>query len=72
MDPREEKNRASPVQELTQITLDPYTPNRVVSIGSLLEPELRGELARFLRQNEDIFAWSHEDMSVGHVLLAQY
>ena len=55
MNPREEKNRASPVEELTQITLDPCTPDRVVSIGSLLESDLRAELAQFLRQNQDIF-----------------
>ena len=38
MDRREEKNKVIPVEELTQITLDPHTPDRVVSIGSLLEP----------------------------------
>ena len=51
-----------PVEELTQIVLDPQEPNRVISIGSLLEPNLQAELARFLWQNQDVFAWSHEHM----------
>ena len=62
MDPREEKNRVSLVEEHTQITLNPRTPYRVVNIGSLLEPNLRAELAWFLRYNQDIFTKSYEDM----------
>ena len=52
----------SSVEELTKIILDPREPNRAISVSSLLEPDLQAELARFLRQNQDIFAWSHEDM----------
>ena len=57
-----EKEEVSLVEELMHITLDRGRPDRFVSIGSLLDPGLQGELTHFLRQNEDVFAWSHEDM----------
>ena len=47
MDPRKPKEGISLVEELTQLVLDPQEPDRVVSIGSLLEPGLLAELARF-------------------------
>ena len=50
MYPRGEKG-VSPVKELVQIVLDPQDPDRVVSIGSLLELGLQADLNRFLRQN---------------------
>ena len=55
-DPREEKDIMSLVKELTQIALDPKFPDRLVSIGSLLSPELQGRLIPFLKQNQDVFA----------------
>ena len=56
IDPRGEKEGVSPVEELVQIVLDPQDPNRVVSIGSLLELGLQANLTPFLRQNQDVFA----------------
>jgi hypothetical protein len=35
---------------------------RIVRIGSQLDEELKVQLVTFLRDNTDIFAWSHEDM----------
>ena len=52
----------SPVKELTQIALDPESPDCLVNIRSLLSPELQGKLIQFFKQNQDVFAWSHEDM----------
>ena len=40
MDLRGEKEGVSPVEELIQIVLNLQEPDRVVSIGSLLEPSL--------------------------------
>ena len=37
-DPKVAKDGMSPIEELTQIILDPEHPDRLVSIGSLLEP----------------------------------
>ena len=56
IDPRGKKEGVSPVEELTQLVLDPQEPDRVVSIHSLLEPGLLVELTRFLQQIQDVFA----------------
>ena len=31
-------------------------------MGTLASPMIRQDLASFLRMNQDVFAWSHEDM----------
>ena len=31
-------------------------------IGTTLSPEMRTRLIKFLKENLDVFAWSHEDM----------
>ena len=31
-------------------------------MGTLASPLIRQDLAAFLRMNQDVFAWSHEDM----------
>ena len=31
-------------------------------MGTLASPMIRQDLAGFLRMNQDVFAWSHEDM----------
>ena len=31
-------------------------------MGTLASPMVREDLASFLRMNQDVFAWSHEDM----------
>ena len=48
-DLREEKDKMSPVEELTQVDLDPGSPNCLVSIRSLLDSELQGKLIQFLQ-----------------------
>ena len=62
MDPRKEKDGVSPIEELTQVTLDPHIPDWIVSIGSLLKPELHKEMIQFLIKNQDIFTCSYEDI----------
>ena len=44
IDPRELKDGVRPVEGLIQIILYLKKPNRLVSIGSLLESEIRGKL----------------------------
>jgi hypothetical protein len=36
--------------------------NRKVRVGSQLSGELKEQLVAFLRDNSDVFSWSHEDM----------
>ena len=62
VDPREEKEGVSPTEELTDVILDPERPDQFVCLGSFQEPEHCAKLTQFVRQNQDVFAWSHEDM----------
>ena len=51
-----------PVEELEEVMLDELRPGRTTRMGTLASPAVRQDLANFLRKNQDIFAWSHEDM----------
>ena len=51
MDPRGDKEGVGPMGELVQVILNPQEPGRTVSVGSHLDPGLREELTRFLRQD---------------------
>ena len=35
---------------------------KTTRIGSTLSPEMRTRLVQFLKENLDVFAWSHKDM----------
>lgn len=35
---------------------------RRIRVGSLLSPEIKESLVTFLRNNSDVFTWSHDDM----------
>lgn len=48
-------------EDLKEISLDDDTPGRTTRFGTQTDPSVRKELALFLRNNQDIFAWSHED-----------
>ena len=53
---------AEPVEELEEISLNESRPERTTRMGTLASPLIRQDLAAFLRMNQDVFAWSHEDM----------
>ena len=53
----------STVEELEQIILFEFLPDRKVYLGTGLTPELRRKLIEFLQANADCFAWSHTDMT---------
>ena len=36
--------------------------NKTTKIGTTQSPEMRASLIQFLKENLDVFAWSHEDM----------
>ena len=36
---------------------------KTTRIGTTLSPKMRTRLIQFLKENIDVFAWSHEDMS---------
>ena len=51
-----------PVVELEEIILDESRPEWRTKMGTLASPLIRQDLTSFLRMNQDVFVWSHEDM----------
>ncbi|XP_074323212.1 uncharacterized protein LOC141660151 [Apium graveolens] len=54
--------RVGAAEDTILIVVDPNDPFKVLRIGSDLSPDLREDLARFLRENLDVFAWLHSAM----------
>ena len=59
---KERQTVAEPVEELEEIILDDSRPKRTTKVSTLASWPVRQELTTFLRDNQDVFAWSHEDM----------
>ena len=59
---REQRVMAEPVEELEEVNLDDAQPERTTRIGTLASWPVRQALTTFLKANQDVFAWSHEDM----------
>ena len=53
---------AEPIEEIEEVTLDSSRPERMTRIGTLASWLVHQTLMAFLRDNQDVFAWSHEDM----------
>ena len=53
---------AEPTKALEDIPLDEDDSGKSTRIGVDLEGKIKKDLIRFLRENIDVFAWSHEDM----------
>jgi len=64
-DPRDEEEEAAaePTEAMEHVTVDIHDPDRVLKIGSQLEPELKTQMIDFLRSNLDVFAWTHANMT---------
>ena len=58
----EQRTVAKPIEELKEILLDNSRPKRITKISTLASPPVCQALLTFLRKNQDVFAWSHEDM----------
>ena len=58
----EQRALAEPVEELEEVNLDDARPKQTTRIGTLDSWLVRQALITFLRDNQDVFAWSHEDM----------
>ena len=59
---KERRTVAEPVEELEEIILDDSRPKRTTKVGTLESWPVRQELTAILKDNQDVFAWSHEDM----------
>ena len=55
----EEENK---VEALEIVALVEDGTTKTTRIGTTLSPEMRTRLIQFLKENLDVFAWSHEDM----------
>ena len=53
---------AEPVEGLEEVLHNDSRPGRITRIGTLANHLVRHALTMFLRENQDVFAWSHEDM----------
>ena len=58
----EQRALAEPVEELEEVNLDDARPERMTRIGILASWPVRQALTTFLRDNQVMFPWSHEDM----------
>ena len=56
------RKAAEPVEELEEVTLDESRPERTTKMGTLASRPTRQALTAYLKMNQDVFAWSHEDM----------
>ena len=53
---------ADPTEALEDIPLDEDDPGKSTRIRADLERKIKKDLIHFLRENIDVFAWSHKDM----------
>ena len=58
----EQRAVAKPVEGLEEILLDNSKPKRTTRIDTLASSLVHQVLTAFLKENQDAFAWSHEDM----------
>ncbi|GKV50360.1 hypothetical protein SLEP1_g57067 [Rubroshorea leprosula] len=56
------EQKAKPVESVETVPLNPAVPERTVKIGTKLTEEERAELMEFLRHNQDVFAWTTDEM----------
>ncbi|GKV42983.1 hypothetical protein SLEP1_g50332 [Rubroshorea leprosula] len=56
------EQKAELVEAVDTVPLNPNVPERTVKIGTRLTKEERTELLEFLRVNQDVFAWTTDEM----------
>ena len=59
---KEQRAIAELIEELEEATLDSSRPKWTTRIGTLASWPVRQTLMVFLRDNQDMFAWSRKDM----------
>ena len=51
-----------PFEELEEVMLDDQKPDRTTNIETKMDGRLKESMIKFLKNNSDVFAWTHEDM----------
>ena len=64
IDPRSPNEEAitRPIEDLVDLSLDDKELSKVLKLGKNLSDEPREAISAFLKQNLDMFAWTHSDM----------
>ena len=62
MNIEEHRMVTKPIEMLEEILLDDFRNDRTTRIGTLASPMVRQALITFLKDNRDVFAWSHETL----------
>ena len=62
MNIKERRVVAEPTEALEDISLDEDDPEKHIRIGVDLVEKIKKDLILFIRENIDVFDWSHEDM----------
>ena len=57
-----EEKEEDRMETLEIVELVEGNADKTTKIGTTLSPEMRSRLIKFLKENLDVFAWSHEDM----------
>ena len=57
-----EEERENKVETLKTVALIEDGVTKTTRVGTTLSPEISTKLIKFLKENLDVFAWSHEDM----------
>ncbi|XP_030942042.1 uncharacterized protein LOC115967098 [Quercus lobata] len=57
-----EEKEENGMETLKTVELVEGNADKTTKIGTTLSPEMRTRLIKFLKENLDVFAWSHEDM----------
>ena len=65
IDPRDENRlcQQRPNEEMKQVPVSEEDPSRIVRVGIKITDDISNEFQNLLVKYNDIFAWSHEDMS---------
>ena len=50
------------IERLEEVLLDDSKPNRTTKIGTFANLMVRQAITTFLKDKQDVFGWSHEDM----------
>ena len=50
------------IEKLETVELVEGSPEKKTQIGTNLNAEMKEEIVSFLKDNLDVFTWSHEDM----------
>ena len=59
----EQRTMVEPVEGLEEVLLDDFRPEQMTRIGIFTSPLVRQVLTTFLRENQDVFAWSSKTCS---------